>query len=88
MISLILRTISRYHSFWKPPPLPLPDVDHSPSVSRLEGLGVWLLPIAFLVAVTVALGLGAGPLFALAMRAGEELMDPTGYIQAVLGGAG
>jgi multicomponent Na+:H+ antiporter subunit D len=75
-------------AFWKPPPLPLPDVDHSPSVSRLEGLGVWLLPIAFLVAVTVALGLGAGPLFALAMRAGEELMDPTGYIQAVLGGAG
>jgi multicomponent Na+:H+ antiporter subunit D len=75
-------------AFWKPPPLPLPDVDHGSPVARLGGLDVWLLPIGFLVAVTVALGLGAGPLFALAMRAGEELMDPTGYIQAVLGGAG
>jgi len=75
-------------AFWKPPPLPPPDLGPGSTVFRQGELGVWLLPIGFLVAVTVALGLGAGPLFALAMRAGEELMDPTGYIQAVLGEAG
>jgi hypothetical protein len=32
-------------------------------------------------------GLAAGPMLALAQRAGEQLMNPAGYIQAVLGGA-
>jgi len=44
-----------------------------------------LLPIALLATLTVALGLGAGPTFTLATRAGEELMNPAGYIHAVLG---
>lgn len=43
-----------------------------------------LAPIALLAAITMAIGLGAGPLFALALRAGEQLMNPAGYIQAVL----
>jgi multicomponent Na+:H+ antiporter subunit D len=46
-----------------------------------------LLPaIVVLAAITVVIGLGAGPMFSLASRAGEQLMDPTAYIQAVLGG--
>lgn len=51
---------------------------------RLRG---WLIPIVFLAAITVILGIGAGPAFTLALRAGEQLMNPTAYIQAVLGGA-
>jgi multicomponent Na+:H+ antiporter subunit D len=55
-----------------------------------EGQGVslfgWLAPIALLAAITLAIGLGAGPVFALALRAGEQLMAPGRYVQAVLGG--
>jgi multicomponent Na+:H+ antiporter subunit D len=38
-----------------------------------------------LVGVTVAIALFAGPIYDLAHRAGEQLMQPTAYIQAVLG---
>ena len=44
------------------------------------------LPIAFLAAITVLIGLGAGPMFRFALQAGEQLMNPSIYIQAVLGG--
>lgn len=73
-------------AFWKPPPLPLPEVESGSVLVGRGGFAVWLLPIGFLAAVTIAMGLGAGPLFALALRAGHELMERTGYIQAVLGG--
>lgn len=46
-----------------------------------------LVPISILAAITVAIGLGASPTFALALRAGEQLMNPAAYIQAVLEGA-
>ncbi len=68
-------------AFWKPPP--------SPTASREDasaGLRVWLTPIGLLAGVTVLMGLGSGPLFALALRAGEQLMDPSVYIRSVLGG--
>jgi multicomponent Na+:H+ antiporter subunit D len=42
-------------------------------------------PIAVLVVLTVAIGLAAEPVFALAVRAAEQLVDPTLYVQAVLG---
>jgi hypothetical protein len=35
--------------------------------------------------LTVALGIGAEGLLTLAMRAAEQLLEPTAYIQAVLG---
>ena len=44
------------------------------------------VPTAALAAWVVVVGLAAGPVFALAERASEQLMDPTGYVQAVLGG--
>jgi hypothetical protein len=34
--------------------------------------------------LTVGLGLGAGPAFSLAARAGAQLSDPSEYIAAVL----
>jgi len=35
--------------------------------------------------VTVAIGLGAGPVFDLASRAAQQLADPSAYVTAVLG---
>ena len=46
----------------------------------------WVIPIALLATIMLILGFGAGPAFALALRAGEQLMNPAAYIQAVLGG--
>jgi multicomponent Na+:H+ antiporter subunit D len=45
-------------------------------------------PVIALAAVTVAVGLGAGPVFHLAARAADQLADPTQYIAAVLGPGG
>ena len=42
-------------------------------------------PIAGLAAVTLAIGLYMQPLYSLAERAATELMDPSGYVRAVLG---
>jgi multicomponent Na+:H+ antiporter subunit D len=67
-------------AFWKPAQTQLD--------RRSLGINVrvWLYPIAFLAGITVLLGLGAGPLFRFALQAGEQLMDPSLYIQAVMGG--
>ncbi len=70
-------------AFWKPIP------DHGSKTGELSGsrLGNWLIPIAILSAISVVLGFGAGPAFDIALQAGNQLMDPQMYIQAVLGGA-
>ena len=44
-----------------------------------------LAPVAFLAALTLAIGLFARPFYELSERAAEGLMDPTGYVEAVLG---
>jgi len=41
--------------------------------------------VCLLVLVTLALGIGAQPILELTLRAGNELMNPATYIQAVLG---
>ncbi len=63
-------------AFWKPLP-----AGSAPASSAVQG---WLAPIAALALVTVAIGLGAGPAFGLAARAGAQLLDPTTYIATVL----
>ena len=45
-------------------------------------------PVLALAAITVAVGLGAGPVFDLASRAAAQLSDPSQYIAAVLGPGG
>jgi multicomponent Na+:H+ antiporter subunit D len=73
-------------AFWKVAPehdAPLAPCSHKSSTPSPH---TWLIPIGILAAVTIGLGLGARSTFAMAMRAGEELMNPTGYIAAVLGG--
>jgi len=44
--------------------------------------------MAGLGALTVIIGLAAGPVFDYAQAAAEQLVDPSGYIRAVLGGEG
>jgi formate hydrogenlyase subunit 3/multisubunit Na+/H+ antiporter MnhD subunit len=43
-------------------------------------------PVVALVAIIVALGLAAGPLYEMATVAGEQLIDPDAYIAAVMEG--
>jgi multicomponent Na+:H+ antiporter subunit D len=80
--------------FWKPDPAGKDDpsaeeesartaVTHR-ITSRNECWGL-LGPIAALALITVALGLAAEPVFALSQRAADQLMDPSTYIEVVLG---
>jgi multicomponent Na+:H+ antiporter subunit D len=71
-------------AFWKPIP------EHGGKTGESPGLrfGSWLIPIAILSAISIVIGFAAGPAFEIALQAGNQLMDPQIYIQAVLGGAG
>jgi multicomponent Na+:H+ antiporter subunit D len=68
-------------AFWRPAERPYNDDDHAGqrgySLARLA-------PIVALTALTLAIGLWAHPLMALAGRAAAELMNPQGYVDAVL----
>ena len=44
-----------------------------------------MAPIALLAGITVLMGLAAGPVFDLTHRAAGQLLNPTEYINAVLG---
>jgi multicomponent Na+:H+ antiporter subunit D len=44
-------------------------------------------PIAVLAGITISIGLLAEPLYTLSLEAGEQLMNPDAYIEAVLGGS-
>jgi multicomponent Na+:H+ antiporter subunit D len=67
-------------AFWKKSPKedePLP-------VFSTQQWATLLAPIVVFAAITVVIGLGASPAFELALRASEQLMNPSAYIQAVL----
>ncbi|MDP1548042.1 MAG: Na+/H+ antiporter subunit D [Anaerolineales bacterium] len=68
-------------AFWKKSPTA--EEVALPSLSKQQWAAL-LAPIAVLAAITVVIGLGASSTFALALRASEQLMDPSAYIQAVL----
>lgn len=53
------------------------------SISGIQWITM-LAPIAVLAVITITIGLFTSPAFALALRAGEQLMNPAAYIQAVL----
>lgn len=65
-------------AFWKPDPSGKDDRESA-------GWGT-LGPITVLAAITVVLGLAAEPAFVLSRHAANQLLNPTGYIEAVLGG--
>jgi multicomponent Na+:H+ antiporter subunit D len=69
-------------AFWKANPEDVAEPRRSLAAVPTAGL---VAPIVLLAAVTIFIGLGAGPLYALALRAAEQLMLPTDYVRAVLG---
>lgn len=72
--------------FWKKSPQTSPDgapaAGHK--LTKTECISL-VLPIALLAVITIVIGLYAEPFVALAQRAAEQLMNPSEYIQAVLG---
>ena len=87
LLTLFSMTKIWAEAFWKPLPSPVPQpvgaaVADPGKTGEIRGL---LIPIAGLALLTVAIGLGAEPVFTLATAAAEQLLHPAAYIQAVLG---
>jgi multicomponent Na+:H+ antiporter subunit D len=72
------------YAFWKPAPEPLPDLDPLPR----SKWAVFMLPMIGYTVITIAIGVFAGPVFDYADMAAGQLMNPQGYIDAVLVGGG
>jgi multicomponent Na+:H+ antiporter subunit D len=73
--------------FWSPATEPVPD-GAAPAQVAAEPLGGPLLmvaPTAVLAALTVAIGLAAGPLYDLSLRAAADLLEPSAYLEVVGG---
>ncbi|MEX1344637.1 MAG: proton-conducting transporter membrane subunit [Candidatus Limnocylindrales bacterium] len=80
-------------AFWKPLPTGLEDsggvVAVTPEAAPDTRLKLALVaPMVLLVACSIGLAIAAGPAFDLVETAAVQLMEPAGYIEAVLGGAG
>jgi len=77
-------------AFWKAAPGDVAGDDTEGSLVAAQPLPplprtmVW--PAALLAAMTVAIGLSAGPLFDVSIKAAEQLVDREAYLNAVLGG--
>jgi multicomponent Na+:H+ antiporter subunit D len=83
LLTLFSMTKIWAEAFWK----------EAPEASRTEGAAAvgakfsvysLILPIVLLAMVTIAIGLGAEPVYRLAVRAAEQLLDPSEYIRVVL----
>ena len=72
--------------FWSPATEPLETPPDSPADAEpLGGPLLMVVPTALLAALTLAIGLAAGPLYELSQRAAADLLDPSGYVAEVLG---
>ena len=78
LLTLFSMTKLWNEAFWKEPP-------EGRAVSAAPVPWTLLGPVVALAAITVAVGLGAGPVFDLASRAAAQLADPSQYVRAVLG---
>lgn len=78
LLTLFSMTKLWNEAFWKEPP-----EASAASAARVP----WTLlgPVVALATITVGVGLGAGPVFDLAGRAADQLVDPSQYVRAVLG---
>ena len=70
-------------AFWKARPEEAGEI-HGETHSG--GTGLLFAPVILLAAMTLLIGLVAEPLVRLAMETSAQLMNPQGYIRAVLGG--
>lgn len=64
-----------------------PEAYVRPLPSDRFGWTMRLIPAVILTVATVLIGLGAEPVFRVALIAADQLLNPTLYVQAVLGGA-
>ena len=78
LLTLFSMTKIWAEAFWKP--LPEGTETHAPGA----GMGLMLGGIVTLAVLAVVMGVAAGPFFALAQQAGEQLTNPAPYIEAVL----
>jgi multicomponent Na+:H+ antiporter subunit D len=70
-------------AFWKPLP-----ASPSPSSHQPHSVAGIVVPIAFLVSLTIGLSAAAGPISSLTIRAAQGVLDADGYVRAVLGDGG
>jgi multicomponent Na+:H+ antiporter subunit D len=73
-------------AFWKPAPLGATGAAFPEPTKTIRALRPLLAPVVALAALTVLIGLFAGPVFTLAEAAALQLLDRQRYISAVLGG--
>jgi multicomponent Na+:H+ antiporter subunit D len=83
LLNLIVMLRIWTEAFWKAAPVGAPAPEALDRRARL----LMLAPIGALAAVTVVTGLWPEPLVALALAAGEQMADRSGYIDAIFGGA-
>ncbi len=79
LLTLLSMGLVFAEAFWKNPPLP-PSSPASPM-----GLVGLVVPVALLALLTLGIGLWAEPLLGLSQIAAQELLEPSRYIEAVLG---
>jgi multicomponent Na+:H+ antiporter subunit D len=72
-------------AFWKEAPEVSGAREAADTISK-SGVSAYtlILPTAVLAVITVIIGLAAEPVYRLASRAAEQLMNPAEYIQIVL----
>jgi multicomponent Na+:H+ antiporter subunit D len=70
-------------AFWKPATVRDLDPAHQARVG-----GAILAPVALLVSLTIGFSVAAGPVYGLATRAAQQLLDRDEYVRAVLGDGG
>jgi len=70
--------------FWKQAPAGSNAAEATGAVAKRGAAWILLAPIIFLAAITITIGLAVEPVYLLASRAAEQLMDPTEYISRVL----
>jgi multicomponent Na+:H+ antiporter subunit D len=74
-------------AFWGDPPEATGvSTEHPWKTLSLSEKAALYLPMILLGALTLTIGLMSQPFFDLATRAAEQLLNPAGYIDAVLGG--
>lgn len=74
-------------AFWKDNPVMSDtEIQTARDAIALRRYLVLLLPVCLLSILTLIIGLGAEPILHLASKASEQLMTPSNYIDAVLGG--
>jgi multicomponent Na+:H+ antiporter subunit D len=68
--------------FWSPARDPVPGARLDRPGEPLGGPLLMVVPTAVLAALTVAIGVAAGPIYDLSVRAAADLLDPSAYLAA------